>query len=80
VPDPITRLRVVVDELVELDPVSLSEVALEDALVELRRVMDRQEAVFARLAHAGHVRGVAAAPGAYARGRRQGRDRSRFAG
>jgi hypothetical protein len=58
------RLRDAVDDLVELDPVDLSELALADALVELRRVMDRQEAVFARLAHSGHVRGVGTVDGA----------------
>lgn len=58
------RLGSVVDELAELDPATLADVALADSLLELRRVMDRQEAVFARLASAGHVRGVGRVDGA----------------
>ena len=58
------RLRDAVDELVATDPSSLSEAALADTLLALRREMDRQEAVFARLASAGHVRGVGLADGA----------------
>ena len=50
------RLVGAVDALVAIDPAELSDVALADSLVELRREMDRQEAAFARLAHAAHTR------------------------
>ena len=85
---PIERLRDAVDEVVAIDPSELSDVALADELIGLRRQMDRQEAAFARLAHAGHTAGrrpgrwrrvdclVPAASGGNARGRREGRDRS----
>jgi hypothetical protein len=60
----VDRLDGVVDVLVAVDPAAVSEFELADALVALRRALDRQEAVFARLAHAGHVRGVGAVDGA----------------
>ncbi len=44
---PVERLRGVVDDLAQLDPVELSDGALAGELVALRREMDRQEAVFA---------------------------------
>ena len=66
---PVARLHDAVDVLVELDPVDLTDAGLADELIALRREMDRQEAVFARLAHA------AACP--WARGARMGRRRPR---
>ncbi|MGZ8753515.1 MAG: hypothetical protein ACXW1S_11090 [Acidimicrobiia bacterium] len=53
-----------VDALVAIDPAELSDVALADTLLALRRVLDRQEAEFARLVHAGHTRGVGRSDGA----------------
>ncbi len=61
---PIELLRVAVDEIAELDPLHLSDPALAHDLVALRRQMDRQEAAFARLAHAAHRRGIGSADGA----------------
>ena len=61
---PVARLHDAVDALVELDPVDLTDGGLADELIRLRREMDRQEAVFARLAHAAHVRGLGSADGA----------------
>ena len=58
--DLFSRLGAAVDAVAALDPADLSEDALADSLVVLRRLVDRQEAAFARLAHAGHVRGVGA--------------------
>ena len=62
--DVMDRLGSVVDELVELDPCGLSDVALAGGLLAVRAEMDRLEAVFAGLAHAGHVRGVGSVDGA----------------
>ena len=61
---PVARLHDAVDVLVELDPVDLTDGGLADELIRLRREMDRQEAVFARLAHAAHVRGLGSTDGA----------------
>jgi hypothetical protein len=61
---PIDRLREAVDELAMLDPSELSDAALAHELVALRRQMDRQDAVFARLARVAHVRGLGAGDGA----------------
>jgi Domain of unknown function (DUF222) len=58
------RLGGTVDRVVAIEPAELSDVALAGGLVALRREMDRLEAVFARLAHAGHVRGVGSVDGA----------------
>ena len=58
------RLNGFVDEMVALDPACMSEPELADALLGARRLMDRLDGVFARLARAGHVRGVGAADGA----------------
>ena len=63
-PDVLGRLASVVDELAAMDPSTLGDTALADSLVELRRVMDRQDAVFARWASAGHIRGVGQVDGA----------------
>ncbi len=48
----------------QLDPALLSDHALADEMVALRREMDRQEGVFASLAWAGHQRGVGSVDGA----------------
>ncbi|MGZ4691257.1 MAG: DUF222 domain-containing protein [Acidimicrobiia bacterium] len=64
VQQPLERLRDAVDDLARLDPVELSDHALADELVALRRQMDRQEAAFARLARAAHVRGIGSIDGA----------------
>ena len=58
------RLDRAVDKLVDVDPSELSEVALAESLLALRAAMDRQEAVFARLAQAGHARGIGSVDGA----------------
>jgi hypothetical protein len=58
------RLRDAVDELVALDPAELSDRGLADELVARRRELDRQEADFARLAWAAHVRGIGSVDGA----------------
>jgi hypothetical protein len=57
-------LRAAVDAAVTVDPAQLSDLALADELVGLRREMDRLDAVFARLAAAAHRRGVSAEDGA----------------
>lgn len=62
--DAIDLLRAAVDELAGLEPGELSDVVLADDLLALRREMDRQEAVFARLARAGHTRGLGSVDGA----------------
>jgi hypothetical protein len=61
---PIARLRRAVDVLVEVEPADLSDAALASELLARRREIDRQEAAFARMAHAGHTRGVGALDGA----------------
>jgi len=48
----------------DLDPASMSDAAIADELVELRREIDAREARFARLAWAGHQRGIGAIDGA----------------
>ncbi len=58
--DPAVQLGVAVDALVAVDPADLSDAALASELLAVRREMDRQEAVFARLARAAHLRGVGA--------------------
>jgi len=58
------RLGLVVDELVEIDPSELSDPVMAEELLAVRAEMDRLEAVFAGLAHAGHVRGVGSVDGA----------------
>ena len=58
------RLRDAVDELVAVDPAELSDRGLADELLARRREMDRQEADFARLAWAAHIRGVGSVDGA----------------
>ncbi len=63
-PNQVTQLRHAVDELIELDPECISDAALADELIALRREMDRQEAVFARLAQAAHTRGLGSIDGA----------------
>lgn len=63
-PDGIELVRSGVDRLAMLDPAMLSDVALADHLLAMRREMDRQEAVFARLARAGHTRGIGGVDGA----------------
>jgi hypothetical protein len=60
----ISALRETVDALAQLDPADLSDHALADELVALRGQLDRQEAVFARLAWAGHQRGIGSIDGA----------------
>ncbi len=57
-------LRAAVDRLAMVDPATLSDHALADQLLGLRREMDRQDAVFARLARAAHVRGLGSIDGA----------------
>ncbi len=64
IPQSIDALRVAVDELVQLEPAELSDRGLADELLARRREMDRQEADFARLAWAAHVRGVGSIDGA----------------
>src|SRR4051812_12926997 len=58
------RLACAVDGLVEIDAAELSELALADGLIALRREMDRLEGAFAQLAYAGHVRDVGSVDGA----------------
>ncbi len=58
------QLRDAVDALVSVDPVGMSDAGLASELLALRREMDRQEAVFARMARAAHTRGVGALDGA----------------
>ena len=55
---PIGGLRAGVDALMSLDPGELSDGELASTIVQFRRELDRQEAVFADLALAGHRRGV----------------------
>ena len=62
--DVMERLGSVVDELVSLDAGELPDLALAGGLLAVRAEMDRLEAVFAGLAHAGHVRGVGSVDGA----------------
>ena len=47
----------------DIDPESMSDGEIAAELVELRREIDRREARFARLAWAGHQRGIGAADG-----------------
>ncbi len=63
-PDALELLAVAVDALAASDPSTFGDFALADALVALRRLMDREDAVFARWASAGHVRGVGQVDGA----------------
>ena len=58
------RLGRAVDELAELDASELSDVVVAESLLAVRAEMDRLEAVFAQLAHVGHVRGVGSVDGA----------------
>jgi hypothetical protein len=60
----VAAVRAAVDALVAVDPSDLSDAALAAELVALRREMDRQDAVFARLARAAHTRGVGMLDGA----------------
>jgi len=62
--DRVAALRAAVDGLADLDPAELLDVELADELIGLRREMDRQDAVFARLANAAHLRGLGSADGA----------------
>ncbi len=57
-------MRDAVDVLAQIDPADLGDVALADEVLELRRQMDRQDAVFASLAWVGHTRGVGNVDGA----------------
>ena len=60
----VDALRGAVDELVTVDPGELSDRGLADELLARRRELDRQEADFARLAWAAHVRGIGSVDGA----------------
>jgi hypothetical protein len=62
--EPPAQIRAGVDALVAVDPADLSDAALASELLALRREMDRQDAVFARLARAAHTRGVGMLDGA----------------
>jgi hypothetical protein len=53
-------LQQAIDSLAELDPATLTDDALRTELIELRRAIDRQEAIFARLAHEGDRRSIGA--------------------
>ena len=55
---PISSLRAGVGSMMSLDPGELSDGELASTIVQFRRELDRQEAVFADLALAGHRRGV----------------------
>ena len=61
---PVVQLRGAVDDLAATAPEELSDAALAAELLALRAQMDRQDAVFARLARAAHQRGVGAIDGA----------------
>ena len=56
-------LRTGVDALMAVDPAELSDGELASTILRFRRELDRQEAVFADLAVAGHRRGVGAEDG-----------------
>ena len=58
VASPITSLGAGVDALMNLEPGELSDGELASTIVRFRQQLDRQEAVFADLALAGHRRGV----------------------
>jgi hypothetical protein len=60
----VAQLRDAVDALVSVDPSSLSDAELGSLVLELRREMDRQEAVFAQAVRAAHTQGVGASDGA----------------
>jgi hypothetical protein len=60
----VDRMHGLVDEMVALEPGCMSDTELGELLVAWRRLMDRHDAVFARLARAGHVRGVGSVDGA----------------
>ena len=62
-PSPFTGLRTAVESTMTLDPAELSDGELASAILRFRRELDRQEAVFADLALAGHRRGVGAEDG-----------------
>ena len=55
---PIRELRAGVGSMMSLDPADLSDGELASTILGFRRELDRQEAVFADLALAGHRRGV----------------------
>src|SRR4051812_3569017 len=65
----LARRRSVVVALLEpsrvddADPAAMADHEIADELVALRREIDRKEARFARLAYAGHRRGIGAADG-----------------
>jgi hypothetical protein len=61
---PVALVRTGVDALVAVDPSDLSDAALAAELLALRREMDRQEALFARMVRAAHTVGVGASDGA----------------
>ncbi len=61
---PIAQLGSVVDMLVAGDPGGLSDAALADEVIALRRELDRLEAAFARMVGVAHVRGVGGVDGA----------------
>ena len=58
VASPLDGLRAGVDALLTVDPAELSDGELASTILRFRRELDRQEAVFADLAVAGHRRGV----------------------
>lgn len=58
--DPVDALELDADALTGLDPVSLGDAALREVTLRVRRVMDRLDGVFARLAAVSNGRGVGA--------------------
>lgn len=58
--DPVASIGALVDVLASIEPTSLSDAAVADLTVGVRRVTDRLDGVFARLAAATHRRGIGA--------------------
>jgi hypothetical protein len=61
---PVAQIHAGVDALAAVDPSGWSDAAVASEVLALRREMDRQEALFARLVRAAHTQGVGASDGA----------------
>ena len=61
---PVAQIRAGVDALVAAGSSGLSDAELGSLVLELRREMDRQDAVFAQAVRAAHTQGVGASDGA----------------
>ena len=61
---PVAQIRAGVDALAAVDPSGWSDAEVASEVLALRREMDRQEALFARLVRAAHTQGVGASDGA----------------